>query len=109
MAVDDLLWDISSHREGSYALEKPQLPDEPCELAYFVHGLKLTQIVSFILRSVVSVFRLLSRKLFLTPAVQYSISSFKLANNPTIIEETESALQEWYANIPNHRKRRAFL
>ena len=52
MIVDDDLWDLS-RPEANYPLLQPQPDGTPCELAYFVHSIKLSQILSFVLRSLV--------------------------------------------------------
>ncbi|KAH7105237.1 fungal-specific transcription factor domain-containing protein [Auriculariales sp. MPI-PUGE-AT-0066] len=83
MPIDDEYWDLTD-RVNYFPLEKPQPDDQPSSIAYFISKLKITQILAFATRSL------------------YSISSFKLVKDPSLICQMDSALNEWLGELPPH-------
>jgi len=51
--VDDSCWDLAD-AENKFPLKPSNHGNEPCEMQYFICTLKLTQIIAYILRTLVS-------------------------------------------------------
>ena len=103
---DDEYWSPTDPKD---AFKQP--PGKPSKMSFFIAFLKLSQILAFALRTIVSDFHLvLCRHLLTNDHLQYSINKSKALLGfvgqqweQHIVAELDSALNKWVDSVPDHR------